>query len=86
MGDAAELLHIVHGVVRGNAHDGAHLIALAVVVGAPALAAHAILTLQDGVVVVALLFQIHAGREPSGAAADDADAGILVHVYSSIEY
>ena len=80
VGDAAELLHIVHGVVRGHAHDGAHLIALAVVVGGPALAAHSVRLLKDGVVGIALLLQIHARSQARRAAADDADTHILVHV------
>ena len=79
MGDAAELLHIVHGVVRGHAHDGAHLIALAIVAGGPALAADSGGFLKDGVVGIALLLQIHARGQAGRAAADDADAYVFVH-------
>ena len=79
VGDAAELLHVVHGVVGGHAHDGAHLIAAALVGRRPALAAHAVKTLEDGVVEVTLLFQVHARGQARRAAADDADARIFVH-------
>ena len=79
--DAAELLDVLNGVVGRNAHDGAHLVTAAVVVRAPALAADAVVALEDHVVLIALLLEIHAGGEARGAAADDGDANVLVHVF-----
>ena len=86
VGDAAELLHVVHRVVAWHAHDGAHLIAPAVVMGRPALAAHAVLALQNGVVRVALLLQVHTGRQAGGASAHNTDANVLIHAYTSVKY
>ena len=79
--DAAELLHVVHGIVGGNAHDGAHLVALAVVLGRPAFAADSRGSLENRVVGIPLLLEIHAGGEARGAAADDGDANVLVHFF-----
>ena len=79
VGDAAEFFHVVDGIVGGYAHDSAHLIAAAVVGRGPALAADAVEALEDGVVLVSLLLEIHACGETGGAAADDADTGVLVH-------
>ena len=79
VGDAAELFHIMDSIVGGHAHDGAHLIPAAIVVGRPALAAHPVKPLQDGVVGIALLLQVHACGKTGGAAADDADASVLIH-------
>ena len=80
MRDPAEFLHVVHGVVRRDAHDGAHLIAAAVVVRRPALAADTVILLKDRVILVAFLFQVHAGRQACGASADDTDFRVLVHI------
>ena len=80
VGDAAELFHVMNSIVGGNAHDSAHLIASAVVVGAPALAADAVIALEDHIVFVSLFLEIHAGGKTRRAAADDGDANVLVHV------
>ena len=84
VGDAAELLHIVDGVVRGHAHDCAHLIAAAVEVRGPALAAYTVTLLQNAVILIALLLQIHTCGKPGRAAANYAYAGVLVHFYTSV--
>ena len=81
VGDTAELLDVVNGIVGWNTHDGAHLIAASVVVRRPALAADAIQTLKNGVVLIAFLLQVHTCAEAGGAAADDCDANVFVHVF-----
>ena len=77
--DAAEFLNVVHGVIGRNAHDRAHLIAASVVVGRPALAAYPVVLLQDRVVLVTLLLQIHACRKSRRTSADNTDLDVLVH-------
>ncbi len=85
MGDAAELFHIMHGVVRGHAHDGAHLITAAVIIRRPALAAYTVQALQDRIVGIALLLQIHTGGKTGRAAADYAYTRVFVHTeYTSL--
>ena len=79
MRHAAELLDVVDGVVRGNAHDGAHLVAAPLVIGRMALAAHPAVALEDDVVLEPGLLEVHAGRKTCRAAADDRDAFVLVN-------
>ena len=81
MGDAAELFHIVHRVVGRNTHDGAHLITASVVMRRPALSADTVKALIDGVILIALLFQVHTSAQTSGTAADDGDANVFVHCF-----
>ena len=84
VGNAAELLDIVHGVVGRNAHDRTHLIPLSVVMRAPALAADAVKPLQNGVVLIPLLLEVHARGKPGRTAADDADARVFIHDITSM--
>ena len=79
--DAAELFDILHRIVGGDAHDGAHFIPASVVMRAPALAAHAVQTLKNRVVFIALLLQIHTGAQTGRAAADNGDANVFVHSF-----
>ena len=73
VGDAAELLDVVDRVVGRDAHDRAHLVAPPVVVRGVALAAHMVVPLEDGVILVALLLEVHGRGETRRAAADDTD-------------
>ena len=86
VGDAAELFHIVHCIVGRNTHDGAHLIAASVVMRRPALAADAVETLIDGVVLITLLFQVHTRAQAGRTAADDGDANVFVHSFPPYEF
>ncbi len=80
MGDAAEFLHVMHGIIGRNAHDGAHLITAAVIPGRPALAAYPVVLLQDGIVLIPLLLQIHTCGKACGSASDDTDSDVFIHV------
>ena len=82
--DAGEFLDVVDGVIRGNAHDGAHLITFAVESGGPAFAAYAVLLFIDDVVLVAFLLEIHRGRKTGRARADDGNADVFVHIDFSL--
>ena len=77
--DPAEVLDILNGVVGGNAHDGAHLVASAVVMRRPAFSAYSVGSLKNGVILITLLFEIHACRKTGRAAAYYADACFFVH-------
>ena len=79
MRDAAEVLDILDGVVRGNAHDGAELVTAAFVFGRMALATDPAVALEDGVVLVTCLLQVHACGKAGRATADDRDAYVLIH-------
>ena len=81
VGDAAEFLHVMDGIVRGNTHNGAHLITASIVVRRPALAADTVEPFINGIVFIALFLQIHACAEAGRATADDCDANILIHVF-----
>ena len=54
--------------------------------GGPALAADAVEALENGVVGIALLLQIHARGQAGRAAADDADARVLVHSFPPVKF
>ena len=86
VGDAAELFHIMYGVVGRNTHDGAHLIAASVVVRGPALAADTVEALIDGIVLITLLFQVHTRAQAGRTAADDGDANVFVHSFPPYEF
>ena len=78
--DAAEFFRVMHRVIAGNAHDGAHLIAASVICRGPALTAYAVEPLQNRIVFIAFLLQVHTCRQSGGTASNNADAGVFVHL------
>ena len=85
---AAELLALVHGKVGVAAHDRAHLdgAVLPLTVGVldlherrERLASHVVCPLEDAVVVIAVLLEVHGQRKSRRATTNNADAGVLVH-------
>lgn len=87
MGRAAELFALVNCEVSVAAHDRAHfngaILPFALCVldlhhGRECLAADFAGLLIDDIVVIALFLQVHSHARTCGAAADDADALILV--------
>jgi hypothetical protein len=60
-------------VIGRHAHDSPHLIASSLVLGTVALSAYMVLLLKDGIILIALLLEIHTRGKPCRAAANDAD-------------
>ena len=62
MGDAGEFFDVVNRIVGGNTHDGAHLIAFAIMNRRVAFAAHVVGFLINHVILVSLFLEIHRCR------------------------
>ena len=61
MGHTGEQFHVVHRIVRRNAHDRAHLIALAIHVRRMTFSSDMIRFFIDHIILITFLFQIHTG-------------------------